>query len=161
MDPGVWSMSSELGLSASSLCFAVQSLSHVWLFVTPWTAEPQASRSFTIYRSLLKLMSVELLMPPDHLILCHRLLLPSVFPSIRVFSSELALYISGQSIGASTSASVLPMNVQDWFPLGWTGLISLQSQGLSRVCSRTTVQMHEFSVLSLLYGPTLTSTHDY
>ena len=74
--------------------FAVQSLSHVQLFATPWPSAHQASLSFTISRSLLKLMSVELVMPPNHLILCHPLLLlPSIFPSIRVFSSELALHI--------------------------------------------------------------------
>ena len=79
----------------------VQSLSHVQLFVTPWTAARQASLSFTISRSLLKLMPIELVMPSNHLVLCHPLLLPSIFPSIRVFSSESGLHISGQSIGAS------------------------------------------------------------
>ena len=68
-------------------------------------------------------------------------------------------YPRGQSIGAS--ASVLPMNIQDWFSLGWTGCISLQSKGLSRVFSNTTVQKHQFFMLSFLYGPTLTSIHDY
>ena len=68
---------------------------------------------------------------------------------------------SGQSIKASASASVLPMNIQDWFPLGLTGWISLQSQGLSSVFSNTTVQKHHSSVLSFLYGLTLTSIHDY
>ena len=67
----------------------------------------------------------------------------------------------GQSIGVSASVSVLPMNIQDWFPLGWTGCIPLQSKGLSRVFSNTTVQKHQFLVLSLLYGPTLKSIHDY
>ena len=72
------------------------------------------------------------------------LLLPSIFPSIRVFSSE-SVFVSGrQSTGASASASVLPMNTQDWFPLGLTSLISLQSKGLSRVFSNTTVQKHQF-----------------
>ena len=71
----------------------VQSLSCVQLFGTPWTAACQASLSYTIFRSLLKLMSIELVMPSNHLILCHPLLLPSIFPSIRVFSSELVLYI--------------------------------------------------------------------
>ena len=72
------------------------------------------------------------------------LLLPSIFPSIRVFSNESALPISGQSIGVSASTSVLPMNIQDWSPLGWTGWISLQSKGLSRVFFNTTVQKHQF-----------------
>ena len=79
----------------------------------------------------------------DHLILfCPLLLLPLIFLSIRVFSDESVLPSGGQSIGASASASVLPMNIQDWFPLGLTGLISLQSKGLSRVFSNTTVQKH-------------------
>ena len=67
----------------------------------------------------------------------------------------------GQRIGVSASASVLPMNTQDWSPLGWTGWISLQSKGLSRVFSNTTVQKHQFLVLSFLYSPTLTAIHDH
>ena len=81
-------------------------------------------------------------------------------PSIRVFSKSQFFTSGGQSIGVSASASVLPMNIQDWFPLWLTGLISLQSKGLSRVPSNTTVQKHSL-VLSCLYGPTLTSIHDY
>ena len=80
-----------------------------------------------------------------HLILCHPLLLlPSIFPSIRVFSNESVLCIRCQRIGVSASASVLPMNIQDWSPLGWTGWISLQSKRFSRVFSNTTVQKHQF-----------------
>ena len=83
-------------------------------------------------------------MPSNHLILCHPLLLlPSIFPSIRVFSNEL-FASGGQSIGVSASTSVLPMNTQDWSPLGWTGWISLQSKRLSRVFSNTTIQKHQF-----------------
>ena len=131
---------------------SIQSLSCVWLFVTPWTAACQASLSITNSWSLLKLMSSKLVMPSNHLILCRPLLLlPSIFASIRVFSNELALRIRCQSTGASTSASgastsasVLPMNIQDWFPLGLTGLISLMSKELSRVFSNTTVQKHQF-----------------
>ena len=93
---------------------------------------------------LLKLMSIELVMPSNHLILWHPLILPSVFPSIRVFSNESALPSGGQSIGVSASASILPMYTQDWSPLGWTGWTSLQSKGLSRVFSNTTVQKHPF-----------------
>ena len=97
----------------------------------PWTAACQASLSFTISQSLLKLMSIESVMPSSHLILCHLLLLlPSILPSIRVFSSAQLFASGGQSIGASASASVLPVSIQDWFPLGWTALISLQSKGL-------------------------------
>ena len=88
-------------------------------------------------------MSIKSVMPSNHLILCHTLLLlPSIFPSIRVFSNESVFTLGGQSIGVSASASVLPMNIQDWFPLGLTDLISLQSKGLSRVFSNTTVQKH-------------------
>ena len=115
--------------------------------VTLWTAAHQASLSFTVSQSFFKLKSIELVKPSNHLILCHPLLLlPSIFSSIRVFSSELALHISGQSTGASASSAVLPMNIQDWFPLGLTGLISLQSKGLSRVVSSTTVWKHQFFI---------------
>ena len=101
----------------------------IWLFVTPWTAALQTSLSITNSQSLLKLMSVESVMPYNHLILCRPLLLlSSIFPSIRVFSNELALCIKWSKY--SVSASVLPMNIQDWFPLGLTGLFSLQSKGL-------------------------------
>ena len=123
----------------------VQSLCRGQLFVIPWTAACQASLSITNAWSLLKLMSVMSVMPFNHLILCHPLLLPpSIFPSIRVFSNELVLHIRWPSIGVSASASVLPMNIQDLFPLGRTGWISLQSKGLSRVFSSTTVQKHQF-----------------
>ena len=123
----------------------VQSLSHVWLLATPWTAAHQASLSFSLSQGLLKIVSVESVMPSNHLILCRPLLLlPSIFPSIRVFFSESVLPSGGQSIGVSASASVLLMNIQDWFPLGWTGLISWQSKGLSRIFSNTTVQKHRF-----------------
>ena len=85
-------------------------------------------------------------MPSNNLILCHRLLLlPSIFPRIRVFSNESALHIRWPKYWSFISTSVLPMNIQDWFPLGWTGWISLQPKGLSRVFSNTTVQKHQFS----------------
>ena len=89
--------------------------------------EPQPARSPTNSWSLPKLMSIELVMPSNHLILCHPLLLlPSILPSIRVFSNESALCISWRaSASASASASVLLVNIQDWFPLRWTGCISL------------------------------------
>ena len=113
------------------LLIVIQWLSRVWLLVTPWTASCQASLSITISQSLLKLMSIESVMPSNHLICRPLLLLPSIFPSIRVFSTESALCIRWQRIG--TSASVLPMNIQCWFPLRMTDLISLLSRGLSRV----------------------------
>ena len=91
---------------------------------------------------LLKFMSTESVMPSNHLILCCPLLLSSIFPGIRVFSKESAL-CGGRSIGASASASILPMNIQGWFPLGLTGLISLLSKGLSRVFSNTTARKYQ------------------
>ena len=107
----------------------------------PWTAAHQASLSFTISWSLLKFMSFELMMLLNYLILCRQiLLLPSIFPSIRVFSNESALHINGQSIAAS--ASVLPMNIQGEFPLRMIGLISLLSKGLLRVFSSITIRKH-------------------
>ena len=103
--------------------------------------------SFPVHHQLPELnqtMSIESVMPSNHLILCHPLLLlPSIFPSIKIFSNHF-FTSSGQSIGVSASASVLPMNSQDWFPLGWTDWISLQSKGLSRVFFNTTVQKHQF-----------------
>ena len=122
----------------------VQSLSCVRLFETPWTAACQVSLSITNSWSLFKLISIELVMPSNHLIFCHPLLPPSVFPSISVFSNESALRIRWTNIGVSASASVLPMNTQNWSPLGWTGWISLWSKELSRVFSNTTVQKHQF-----------------
>ena len=124
---------------------SVQLLSHVRLFAAPWTAGHQASLSITNSRSSHKLMPIESVMPSNHLILCHpRLDLSSMFPTIRVFLNESALRIRWPSIGVSSSTSVLPMNIQDWSPLWWTGWISLQSKGLSRVFSSTTVQKHQF-----------------
>ena len=123
----------------------VQSLSPVLHFATTWTAACQASLSFTISWSLLRLMSIESVMPSNCLVLCRPLLLPSVFPSIRVFSSESALHIRGPKYWSlGLSISVLPLNIQDWFPLGLTDLIFLQSKGLSRVFSNTTAQKHWF-----------------
>ena len=111
----------------------------------PWTAARQASLSITNSWSLLKLTSIKSVMPSNHLILCRPLLLPPpIFPSIRVFSLSQFFASGGQRIGVSASASVLPVNIQDWFPLGWTGWISLQSKGLSRVFSNTTVQNQQF-----------------
>ena len=126
----------------------------VWLFETPWTAAPQASLSFTISQSLLKLTSIEPVMPSNHLILCRSLiLLPSIFPSIRVFPMSWLFESCGPSIGASASASVFPMNIQSWFPLGLTGMISLLPKGLSRVFSSTTVQKHRFFCTKLSLWP--------
>ena len=128
-----------------ALIGSVQLLSRVLLSVTPWTAACQASLSFTNSWSLPKLMSMEPVMPSNHLILGHPLLLPpSVFPASGSFPVSLFFTSGGQSIEVSASASVLPVNIQDCFPLGWTGWISLQSKGLSRVFSIITVQKHQF-----------------
>ena len=137
-------------------------LSHVWLFATPWTAAHQAFLSITKSRSLLKLMSIKWW--------CHLIISSSViafsswrqsFPASGSFPMSWFFASGSQSIGASASASVFPMNIQDWFPFRLTGWISLQSTGLSRVFSNSAVEKHQSSVLSLLYCPTLTSIHDH
>ena len=125
---------------------SVQLLSCVWFFATPWTAAHQPSLSINNSWSLLKLMSIESVMPSNHLILCHPfLLLPSIFPSIRVFSSESGLHIRwpeywsfGFSVSPSNEYSGLISFRMDWF---W---ISSQSKGLSRVFSNTTIQKYQF-----------------
>ena len=128
---------------------SAQSLGSVQLFATPWTAACQASLTIINSQSLLKLLSIESVMPYNHLILCcPLLLLPSIFPSIRIFSSESLVCIRwwnywSFSFIRTEYSSVLPMNIQDWFPLGLTGWISLQPKGLSRVFN-TTVQKHQF-----------------
>ena len=151
-------------ISKSDCCYCcsfVHSLSDIRVFATPWTIALQASLSFTVPQSLLKLMSIESMMPSNHLILCcPLLLLPSIFPSIRVFSSESALRIRWPSIWVSASVSVLPVNLQGWFPLGLTGLISLLSKELLRVVSNTQFKSISSLALSFLYSPTLTSRHD-
>ena len=124
---------------------SVQSLHRVRLFATPWSAARQASLYITNSQSLLKLISIELVMPFNHLILCHPILcLPAIFPSITVFSNESVLCIRWPNYGVSASAWVLPMKTLDWSPLGWTGWIPLQSKGLSRLFSNTTVPKHQF-----------------
>ena len=111
----------------------------------PMNRSMPASLSITNSWSLHKFMFIKLVMPSNHLILCcHFLLPPSIFPSIRILSNESVLCIGWPKYWSSASTSVLPMNIQDWFPLGWTGWISLQSKGLSRVLSNTTVEKHQF-----------------
>ena len=137
---------------------SVQLLSRVRLFVTPWTAVHQPSLSITNSQSLLRLTSIGSVMPSNYFILCHcLLLLPSVFPSIRVFPMSRFFTSGGQSVGASASASVFLMNMQGWFPLALTSLISLQSRRLSKVFSRPQFKNINFSVHNLLYSPTVTS----
>ena len=116
----------------------------------PWTVACQASLSVTNSRSLLKLMSIELVMPSNRVILCHPLLLlPSMFPSIRVFSNKSVLHIRWSEYW-SFSLSISSSNeYSGLFPLGWTGWISLQSKGLSRMFSNTTLQKHQFFSIQL------------
>ena len=141
---------------------SVQLLSCVQLFATPWTAARQAFLSITNSRSPPKPMCIESVMPSNHLILCHPLLfLPSTFPSIRSFPVSRLFSSGGQNIGALASASVLPKNIQSWFPLGWTGLISLQSKGSKESSPASQFESINSSTLSLLCGPTLRSIHDY
>ena len=128
------------------ICFVVvvQLLSPVWLSATPRSAAHQAPCP-SLSRSLLGFLSIESVVPSSHLTLCRLLLpLPSVFPSIRCFTVSCLFSSGGQSIGASASASVLPMNIQGWSPLGLTTLSSLQSKGPSRVFSSTTIWKHQF-----------------
>ena len=130
-------------LATEPIC-SVQSLSCVRLFVTPCTAACQASLSVTNSWSLFKLMSIELVMPSNHLILCCPLLPPSIFPNIRVFSNESVLCIRWLRYWSFSFSISCSMNIQDSFPLGLTGLISLLSKRLSGVFSTTTLWKHQF-----------------
>ena len=121
-------------------CVVAQSLNHVQLFVTPWTAAHQASLSFTISWSLLKLMSIELVMPSNHPILCCPLLLSSIFPSIKVFSNESALHHIRWPKHWSFSFSISPSNEYSGlisFRLEWFDLLAVQGtlKSLLQQCS--------------------------
>ena len=129
------------GAKLGCCCFSVPQL--CLTFATQWMAAGQAYLSFTISRSLLKFMSIELVMTSNHHVLCGPLLLPSIFPSIRVFSNEMPLHIRWPKY-IRASVSVLPKNIQDWFPLRLTGWISSQSKRLSKVFSNTTVWKYQF-----------------
>ena len=123
-----------------AVLFAIQLLSHARLFETPWNVATCPLLSPTACSNSCSLSQWYY----NHLVLCrHPLLLPSTF-SLGSFPVSQLFTAGGQSNGASASTSILPMNIQDWFPLGLTGLISLQSKGLSRVFSNTTVQKHQF-----------------
>ena len=148
---------------AVALVVVVQSLSCIWHCMNPWTAARQASLSFTLSWSLLRLMSIELVMPSNHLIFCcPLLLLSSIFPSISVFSIESALRITWPKYW-SFSFSVSPSNeYSGLISLGLTGWISLQSKGLSRISSSITVfEGINSSALILFNCPALISIHDY
>ena len=142
---------------------SVRSLSHVQLFATPWTAARQASLSITNSRSLFKLMSIESVMPFNHLILCRPLLLlPSIFPSIRVFSNESVLPIRWPKYW-SFSFSISPSNEYSGmisFRMDWLDLLAVQRtlESLLQHCNSKSINS---LALSLLCGPTLTSIQDY
>ena len=141
---------------------SVQSLSHAWLFVTPWTGARQASLSITNSWTLLKLISIESVMPSNHLILCHPLLLHlQSFPGSGSLQMSQFFTSGGQSIGVTASVSVLPMNIQDWFPLGWTGWISWRPRDSQKCSPMPQFKSINSLVPSLLYSPTLTSIHDH
>ena len=156
-------MNFQLHIGLASLQFSsVQSLSHVQLFATPWTAARQASLSITNSQSFLKVMFIESVMPSNHLILCCPLfLLTSIFPSIRVFSNESALHIRWLKYW-SFSFSISPSNEYSGlisFRTDWLDLLAVK--GFSRVFSSTTFKSINSSAFSFLYGLTLTSIHDY
>ena len=135
--PSVWFLS----LYLSSVQF---SRSVVSSFATPRIAAHQASLSITNSRGLPKPMSIESVMPSNHFILCRPLLLRSIFPSIRVFSKKSVIHIRWPNYWIFSFSLSSSVNIQDWFPLGLTGWISLQSKGLSKVFSSTTVQSYQF-----------------
>ena len=141
---------------------SVQSLSHVRLFMTPWTALYKASQSITNSWGLLKFMSVESLMTVQQF---HPQSIPfsrlQFFPASQSFPISQFFASGGQSVGVSASASVLPINFQEWFPLASTDWISLQSKGLWRVFSNSSDQRHKFFGAQLSLSPNLISIHGY
>ena len=141
---------------------SVQSLSRVWLFATPWSAARQTSLSITNSRSLSKLMSIEPVMPSNHLILCHPLLLlPSIFPNIRVFSNESALCIRWPKYW-SFSFNISPSNEHSGpisLRMDWLDLLAVQ--GIQESSPTPQFKSINSSVLRPLYSLTLTSIHDY
>ena len=143
---------------------SVQLLSHVQLFVTPWTAAGQASLSITNSRSLLKLMFIESVMPSSYLILCRPLLYPpSIFPSIRIFSIESVLHIRWPKYW-SFSFNINPSNEYSGlisFRMDWLDLLAVQGPLKSLLQHHTQFKSINSSTFSLLYSPTLTSIHDY
>ena len=143
---------------------SVKLLSNVQFFVTPWTAALQASLSITISRSLLKFMSIESVMPSNHLILCRPLLLlPSIFPSIRVFSNESALHMRWPKYW-SLSLSISPSNEHPRlisFRMDWLNLLAVQGTLKSLLQHHSSKASINSSALSFLHSPTLTSIHDH
>ena len=141
---------------------SVQSLSHGPLFVTPWTAACQASLSITNSQSLLNLMFIESVMPSKHLIFVvpFSFCLQS-FPASGSFPMSQSFASGGQRIGVSASASVLPMNIQDWLPLGWTGGLPCSPKDSQESSPTPQFKSINSLALSFLYSSTLTSIHDY
>ena len=143
----------------------VQFSSVAQLCLTLWDPMNGSTPGLPVHHQLLEFTQTHV-----HRVSCHPTISSSVvsfssclqsFPASGSFPMSQVFTSGSQSIGVSASASVLPMKIQDWFPLGWTGWISLLSKGLSWVFSNTTVQKHQFLVLSFPYSPTHTSTHDY
>ena len=143
----------------SSLQFSL--VSHVRLFATPWITAHWAFLSITNSWSSLKLMSIKLVMPSSHLIVVPFSSCPQFLPTSGSFPMSQLFAWGGQSIGVSASASVLPMNTQDWSPLGWTGWIFSQSKGLQESSPTPQFKNINSSALSFLHSPTLTSIHDH
>ena len=139
------------------LVVVVQKLSHAWFCVTPWTVALQASLTFTVSQSLLKLMSIESVKPSNHLILCLPFSsCPQSFPASGSFPMNLLTVSGGQSTGPSASASVLPMNIQGWQV--WSSCYPRNSQESSPAPQFGSISS---SALNLLYGTALTFVHDY
>ena len=148
-------------MTSATLLFLFSQVSPVWL-CDPMDCSTPGFPFFTISGSLLKLMSIESVMSVNHLIFCCRLLFsPQSFPASGSFPMSKLFPSGGQSIGASASASVLSMNIQGWFPWRLTGLIFLQSRDSQESSPAPQFESINYLVLSLLYGPTLTSVHDY
>ena len=143
-------------LSSDYYVVVFQSPSCVWLFMTPWTAECQAPLPSLPPGVCSKSCPLTQWFHPTISSSVAPFSCPQSFPASGSFPVSWLFTSGGQSIRVSASASILPINIQGWFPLGWTGWISLQPKGLSRVFSGTTVQKHHSLVLNLLYGPALT-----
>ena len=156
--PNLWNFICILHIQHVSICQSVQSLSRVWHFATPRTATCQASLSITNFQSLLKLMSIESVMPSNHLILCHPfLLLPSLFPSIRVFFNESVLHTRWPKYWGF-SFSISPSDEYSgliFFRIDWLDLPAIQGT------LKSLLQHHSSKASIHLHSPTLTSIHDH
>ena len=157
----MWCISRNLCI-VSHQFISVQPLGRVWLFATPWTAACQASLFITNSQSLLRLISIVSMIPSNHLILCRPLLThPQSFPASGSFQMSQFFLSGGQSIGVSASSSVLPMKIQDWFPLGWTLRFPCYPKNSQESSPTPQFKSINYSALRFLYSLTLTSIHDY